>query len=185
MKTITKVIALLFLSVAILIACDSPTPQPTINPTDVSGTAIAIFKTEIAETLTAAPTSTPTFLWPTPSSIPPTQTPYFPTPFDRHDPEAVLQAFFDAWNRNDWVARESLRPSSNIPKTYDEPVKYVRIVEMTNTSSSPTEYVYKVRFEIDMNCTGCSMHDGTYGWYFYFKWDPNRDAWYISKYGYP
>jgi hypothetical protein len=142
-------------------------------------TSLAFAETEFVATLTAAPTSTSTFSPATPSPIPSTQTPYFPTPFDRHDPEAVLRAYFDAWDRQDWVAKDSLEYQKRVP----EPVDFVRVLEIQNISSSSTEYVFEVRFEIQVKAQGGSMHSGEYLWRYFLSWDPSRDTWYISNYG--
>lgn len=182
MKIIGGALTLFFLMAVMLTSCSSPASPPTISPTDMMETSMAMVRTEVVETLTAAPTSTPPFLPSTPSAIPPTETPYFPTPFDRHDPEAVLRAYFDAWNRNDWVARESLRPVSNV-RVVPEQVDWIRVLEIETISSSPTEYVYSVVFEIQVKGQGISMHNGRYAWKYYLTWDPNRDTWYISNYG--
>jgi hypothetical protein len=182
MKIIGGAFALPFLMIVMLTSCSSPTSPAAINSTDVMETSMAMVGKEVVETLTAAPTSPPAFLPSTPSPIPPTQTPYFPTPFDRHDPAAVLRAYFDAWNRNDWVARESLRPVSKV-RVVPEQVDWIRILEVESISSSPTEYVYRVVFEIQVTGQGISMHSGRYGWKYYLTWDPNRDTWYISNYG--
>ncbi len=175
---IIKAIITLCLTI-VLAACNSLTSTPAINPTDVMETSMAMVKTEIVATLTAAPTNTPTFSPLAPSPIPPTQTAYFPTPFDRHDPEAVLQAYFDAWDRQDWVAMASLER-----ERAPEPVGFVRILEIKQISSSPTESVYSVRFEIQVKVQGGSMHSGEYLWTYYLTWDPNRDTWHITNYGY-
>ena len=60
------------ISVLVLTAC-GPTPEPTMSPADVQGTAMAAAMTMVAETQAAIPTATPI-----PPTEPPTATP-FPT----------------------------------------------------------------------------------------------------------
>ena len=168
-----------FLVATVFTSCSGRTASPTLSPTDVMETSMAFVKTEIVETLTAASTSTPTFSLPTPSPIPATQIPYFSTPLDRHNPEAVLRAYFDAWDRQDWTAKDSLESHQRAP----EPVGFVNILEIKKISSSPTECIYKVRFDIEVKVQGGSMHSGQYLWTYYLTWDPNRDTWYIRDYG--
>jgi hypothetical protein len=177
MRILNKAIALLFLLLGLLTSCNTSMPQPVIDATDVMETSMALVKTEIVGTLTAASTSTSTLSAPTP--IPPTPTVVFPVTFDRHDPESVLRAYFDAWDRNDWAAMASLER-----ERAPEPVDFVRILVIKEISSSSTEYVYEVGFEIQVIGQGVSMHSGRYGWKYYLTWDPNRDTWFISNYGY-
>ena len=164
-----------------LTSCDGFKSTPTISSTDVMETAMSTVKTAVVETQIAAPTITPSpqlliLLMPTP--IPPTQTPYFPVPFDSHDPEAVLRTYFDAWNRNDSNACQSLGGRCG------EPVEFVHILEIKLTSSSQTECVYSILFDIKVKGQGGSMHNGHYLWNYYLTWDTNRDTWYISNYGF-
>src|SRR5262245_20644701 len=167
-----------FLITITLIACTSPVSPPRIDPTDVVETSMVVVQTIIAETMTAVPTGTATFSPPVPSPIPSPQPPYFATPVDLHDPEAVLRAYFEAWDRQDWDAMAYLE-RDRAP----EPVEFVRILELKKISSSPTKYVYEVRFEIQVKGQGVSMHTGQYLWTYFLTWVPNRDMWYISNYG--
>lgn len=168
MKAIIKTI-ILFTLVITLASCNASapksreTPIPTVTslPTSTSTTE----PTDMASPLLATP-------------IPPTQTPYFPVPFNHHDPEAVLRAYFDAWNRNDWKACESLGGRCN------EPVESVRILEIHGSCEYLTECIYSVLFEIKVVGKGVSMHTGQYPWSYYLTWDANRDTWYISNYGF-
>jgi hypothetical protein len=144
-------------------------------------TSMALVKTEIVGTLTAAPTSTPSFSPATPSPIPPTPTVVFPIPLDRRDPEAVLRAYFEAWDRNDWVIQNALtygRP------TAPEPVEWLDVLEIKHISSSPTECEFSVWFEIQVKGQGVSMHSAKYFWRYHLIWDPNHDSWYIVGWGY-
>lgn len=83
----------------------------------------------------------------TPSPIPSTQTPFLPILVDRHDPEAVLRAYFDAWGQSNWLALASFM-DEKYGRIVGNPVDSVRILEIQLISSSPTDYVYSVLFDI-------------------------------------
>mgnify|MGYP001224190156 CR=1 FL=1 len=177
-KTISRALPLFFLTAVALTSCSGLTATSTINPTDVSDTAIAVFKTEIAATLTAAPTNMPTFSQLTPSSIPPTQTPSY----DRHDPEAVIRAWFDAWQRRDGHMMDLLRGTDTNGHYAFEPTDSIKILEI-KLESSPSEAkrIYQVWYDIQY--TNPNMGSGKKQWRFYLTWDSNRDAWIITNYG--
>lgn len=101
---------------------------------------------------------------------------------NRRDPAAVLQAYFDAWERNDWATQASLL-DQKYPNIVPEPVKSLNVIEIQTLSSQPTEKVYAVTFEIEVKGEGVSMHSGQYGWTFYISHDPKRDEWVITNYG--
>ena len=162
-----------------LSSCSSFT-VPATSLTDTMGTAVGVTKTAVIETQIVFPTNTSA----PPSSTLPTFTPSVETnhisvSFDSHEPEAVLRAYFDAWNRNDWDTMTYLE-SQRVP----EPVEFVHILEIQQISSSETECVYSVLFEIKVKGQGGSMHNGQYPWNYYLTWDENRDTWYISNYGF-
>ena len=145
-------------------------------------TSMSFVKTEIVETLTAIPTSTASPQPPTPVTptlIPPTPTVIFPVSLDRHDPEAVLRAYFDAWTRNDWVIKNALTFGQAITP---EPVDSLEILEFKSISSSPTEYVYSVWFEIQVKGQGISLHSGKYFRKYHLIWVPDHDSWYVTGY---
>ena len=139
---------------------------------------MSFVKTEIVETLTAIPTSTASPQPPTPVTptlIPPTHTPFSTIPFDRHDPESVVRAYFDAWNRNDWATRDALARQK---MTYGT-VEYVHILEIKNVSPSPTEPIYTVVLEIKPE----GYEVTTIRQRFHLSWDAQGDTWYISNFG--
>jgi len=101
---------------------------------------------------------------------------------NRHDPAAMLQAYFDAWERNDWTTQASL-----LDKKYrnmvPEPVESLNIIEIQTISSQPIEKVYVVTFEIQVKEQGVVLHSGQYEWTFYIAWDSSRVEWVITNYG--
>jgi hypothetical protein len=68
-----KHIWMFFAIAALVLTACGPTPEPTMSPADVQGTAMAAAMTMVAETQAAIPTATPI-----PPTEPPTATP-FPT----------------------------------------------------------------------------------------------------------
>ena len=78
------------IAVLVLVAACGPTPEPTMNPADVQGTAMAVALTMVSETQAAMPTAT---------AIPPTEAPTatpFPTntvpPLSLASPTQLSQA---------------------------------------------------------------------------------------------
>jgi hypothetical protein len=185
-KIISKTIIPLFLVAVMLASCNGSILTPTISPTDVMETAMSTVTATVVETQVAIPTTTsspqpPTPIPPTPVS--PTQTPFFPVSVDRHDPESVLRAYFDAWGRSDWSTQQSLMDELYADMS-PEPVDSIRILEIQRVSSSPTECVYSVLFDIQVKGQGVSMHSGQVRWNYYLTWYADRDSWLISNYGY-
>jgi hypothetical protein len=68
-----KYIWIIFVVAVLALTACGPTPEPTMSPADVQGTAMAAAMTMVAETQAAIPTATPI-----PPTEPPTATP-FPT----------------------------------------------------------------------------------------------------------
>jgi hypothetical protein len=102
---------------------------------------------------------------------------------DRHQPEAVLHAYFDAWARNDIDAQKSFM-TGNYAGLVREPVTSLRVLSVTsNDGGSPNTRVYSVDFEIKLDGHGISMDDGRYRWTYTLTWDAARDSWLISNYG--
>jgi hypothetical protein len=101
---------------------------------------------------------------------------------DRNDPESVLRAHFDAWDRNDWSFRASMM-DERYGHITPEPVEYVRLLELQPVpdSSSP-DRTYQVVFEIKVKSIG-SMDSGRYHWTYTLSWDANRGSWLITNYG--
>jgi hypothetical protein len=100
---------------------------------------------------------------------------------DRNDPESVLRAYFEAWDRKDWSFQASLMMGERKP-TPDE-VESVRLFELhlISDSSSP-DRTYQVSFEIKLKKPG-SMNSGQYSWTYTLSWDANRGSWLITNYG--
>ena len=179
MKIICGALILFFLIGMILTSCNGLASPPTINPTDVMETSMSMVRTEVVATLTAAPTSTPTFSPVTPSLIPPTQTPSY----DRHDPEVVLRAWFDALEQKDAEMMDLLHGTNTHGAYAFESTKSIEILEIQLiSSSSAAERVYRVWFDIQY--TDPLKKSGKTQLTFYLTWDANRDAWIITNYGY-
>jgi hypothetical protein len=106
-----------------------------------------------------------------------------PVTVDRQDPESVLRAYFDAWERSDWSAQASFM-DENYAGMEPEPVDLIRILQIQPVlSSSLIERTYHVIFEIQVKGQGVSMHNGRYDWSYYLTWDATRSSWLISNYG--
>lgn len=102
---------------------------------------------------------------------------------DRHNPESVLRAYFDAWNRSDWSAQQSFM-DDKYAQMIPEPVTSLRILKLQSISpSSLAQHSYQVIFEITVKGQGVSMQSGQYNWSYYLTRDAKRDSWLISNYG--
>ena len=102
---------------------------------------------------------------------------------DRHNPESVLRAYFDAWERSDWSDQASFM-DEKYAHMMPEPVDSIRILEIQSIpSSSLTERTYYVKFEIKVKGQGVSMQSGQYDWSYYLTWDAKRGSWLITNYG--
>ena len=135
-------------------------------------------------TLTPAPALTTTQVPQSKAtSVLSTQTPPVPVTVDRRNPESVLRAYFDAWQRSDWPVQASMM-SANYAQMAPEPVDSISIMEIQPLSSSSlTERIYHVTFEIKVKGPGVSMHNGRYEWSYYLTWDAKRGSWLITNYG--
>ncbi len=102
---------------------------------------------------------------------------------DRKDPESVLRAYFEAWNRNDESTRASMMADMYAHMT-PEPVESIRILELQPLpDSSESERNYRVVFEIKVKGSGVSMNSGQYDWTYTLSWDATRGSWLITNYG--
>jgi hypothetical protein len=102
---------------------------------------------------------------------------------DRRDPESVLRAYFDAWERSDWSAQASLM-DDKYSQMAPEPVDSIRLLDIQSIpDASSTERTYRVIFEIKVKGRGVSMRSGRYDWQYYLSWDAQRDSWLITNYG--
>ena len=54
---------------------------------------------------------------------------------DRHDPEAVLRAYFDAWARGDWPAQTTLM-DEKYGRMEPEPLDSIRILDIKLLSNA-------------------------------------------------
>ncbi len=106
-----------------------------------------------------------------------------PPGVDRHDPKAVLNAYFAAWARGDLATQVSFM-DAKYARLALEPVDSLRllVVNLIATPSS-SERTYHVVFEIRVKGTGVSMQSGRYDWTYYLTWEPRRDSWLITNYG--
>jgi len=173
-----------FLVAVVLTSCNSFVSTATASPTDVMETAVALAWTEVAETQASAPTATPSPPLPTPISstpIPPTQIPFFTFSVDRHDPESVIRAYFDAWVRSDSSAMASVLSHNNGYFIF-EPMNSISILEIKLISdSSSRERIYSVLYDVQWKVQEGS---GKIRWSFTLEWNANRDSWLIDHYGY-
>ena len=140
----------------------------------------------VVEAQEAIPTSTPypqsPILQATP--IPPLPTSSFS--FDRHDPESVILAFFDAWERRDGNTMASLQGQSYLQYAFSEPLDSIRVLEIKLISSpSQIERVYSATFDIQMKKgqDGLNLHNGQMQWTFTLEWNSSRDSWFITNHG--
>ncbi len=102
---------------------------------------------------------------------------------DRHDPEAVLRAYFAAWQRGDWSAQASFM-DDNYAGMDPEPLESLYLVEIVPLPApSSNERLYRVVFDIRVKGQGVSMRSGRYDWSYYLAWDAGRGSWLITNYG--
>lgn len=113
---------------------------------------------------------------------------------DRRDSDAVLQAYFAAWNHNDIVAQKSFMTASyRDTDWYSEPVDSITVVSATrldeksarlwSTGARGITRVYLVVFDYNPHGHGFSMERGRYTWTYILTWDAAHDSWLISNYG--
>ena len=103
---------------------------------------------------------------------------------DRHNPEAVLRAYFDAWANNDHDTQTSfMSPKYN--QLANEPVESLRVLSIAPADKgSATTRVFSVSFEVKLKGgQSVSMQDGRYVWTYTLQWDERHDSWVISNYG--
>jgi hypothetical protein len=103
---------------------------------------------------------------------------------DRHDPEAVLRAYFAAWGRNDTEVQKSFM-TTDYANLIREPVDSLRVLAVsTKDAASATTRVYSVSVEINLSGgRSISMISGRYDWTYTLKWDAARESWLIANYG--
>lgn len=102
---------------------------------------------------------------------------------NRHNPESVLRAYFDAWERGDWSVQTSLM-DEKYAQMEPEPVDSIRILNIRPiSSSSTTERIYQVIFDIKVKGPGVSMPSGRNDWKYVLTWNEQRGSWLITDYG--
>jgi hypothetical protein len=102
---------------------------------------------------------------------------------DRHDPEAVLNAYFAAWASNDTKAQTSFMAPTGA-ELAREPVESLHVLNITPDGASATKRVYSVTFEVKFEGgRSVSMESGEYRWTYTLAWDATRDSWLIVNYG--
>jgi hypothetical protein len=105
---------------------------------------------------------------------------------DRHDPEAVLRAYFAAWARNDSDAQKSFMAATYSKLTFArEPVDSLHLLSVAVTdATSPTKRFYSVSFDVTFaGGRSISMENGRYYWTYTLNWDATRNSWLIADYG--
>jgi hypothetical protein len=103
---------------------------------------------------------------------------------DRRDPDAVLNAYFAAWARNDTIAQTSFM-TPNYAGLAREPVESLRVLNITPADgASATKRVYAVTFEVRFKGgRSVSMESGHYNWTYTLTWNATRDSWLVANYG--
>jgi hypothetical protein len=104
---------------------------------------------------------------------------------NRHQPEQVLRAYFDAWAHNDDAGQKSFLTSKWADvEFYPEPVESLHLVLMKPVDgASATTCDFDVSFEIKFQGRGFSMESGAYTWRYYLTWDATRESWLVADYG--
>jgi hypothetical protein len=109
-----------------------------------------------------------------------------PTPspsVDRTDPEAVLRAYFAAWQGGDW-ARQASFMDKRYANMEPEPLRSLRVVSLALRDKSSKVSVFDVVFEITVKGDGVSMQDGSYRWSYELTWNAQEKSWLITNYGF-
>ena len=113
---------------------------------------------------------------------------------DRQNPDAVLRAYFKAWNRNDVASQKSFMVAKYADADwYPEPIESVTLVSarpldpkdarLWSTGASEATRTYVVIFDYNPRGQGFSMKRGRYTWTYTMTWDAQRASWLISNYG--
>jgi hypothetical protein len=113
---------------------------------------------------------------------------------DRRDPDAVLRAYFVAWDHNDTDTQKSFMAARyREADWYSEPVGSVTLVSakvldeqsarLWSTGAPDANRVYQVVFDYNPEGRGFSMARGRYTWTYTLTWDGERSSWLISNYG--
>ena len=113
---------------------------------------------------------------------------------DRRDPDAVLRAYFVAWDHNDTASEKSFMAASyREADWYPEPVDSVKVVSaklldersarLWSKGAPDATRVYLVVFDYNPQGRGFSMERGRYTWTYTLTWDAESSSWLISNYG--
>ncbi len=116
----------------------------------------------------------------TPSSA--SATPTASASVDRSDPEAVLRAYFAAWESGDWASQASFM-DKKYADLVPEPLESLRIVSLEMRTKSSKLCIFDVVFEIAVEGDGVSMQDGSYQWSYELTWNAAQKSWLITNYG--
>ena len=102
---------------------------------------------------------------------------------DRANPEAVIRAYFDAWERGDWEGQAAFMDemyAGMVP----EPLESIRVLSIEPLGDpSTTRRVYAVSFDIQVKGQPVSMVSGHYDWTYELTWDDQQGSWLITNYG--
>jgi hypothetical protein len=102
---------------------------------------------------------------------------------NRSDPENVLRAYFDAWEKGEWEVQLSMMDEKYKGMT-PEPVNKLNIISIKPiTSITKEDNNYRVIFDIEVVGGGVSMNTGRYDWNYYLRWNEIRKSWLIINYG--
>jgi Domain of unknown function (DUF4829) len=102
---------------------------------------------------------------------------------DRANPEAVIRAYFDAWERGDWEGQAAFM-DGNYADMVPEPLESIRVLAIRPLGDpSTTRRVYAVSFDIKVKGQPVSMESGHYDWTYELTWDNQQGSWLITNYG--
>jgi hypothetical protein len=105
-----------------------------------------------------------------------------PASVDRRDPEAVLRAYFSAWQRGAWDEEASYM-SETFSHMEPEPAKSLQVDDVRLLESSASHRLFDVTFDFTPAGDPISMDAGQYGWTYDLNWDAGRQSWIITNYG--
>jgi hypothetical protein len=175
-KLIDNPFVRLILAAGLLTSCNGPASESAEASTEVMVTA----SLTVQPTLTATALEKPVVRLPA-SPFPPTPIPFFTFPVDRHDPESVIRAYFDAWERSDSLAMASVLSSKFGQNFIFEPLDSMEVLNIELISDpSATERIYSVLYDAQWKD---QPETNPTRWRFRLNWDPKRESWIIIGYG--
>jgi hypothetical protein len=102
---------------------------------------------------------------------------------ERKNPEIVLRAYFDAWERGEWQIQQSMMDEKYLGMA-PESVENITIISINPIASYTKEdHNYRVILNIEVVGQGVSMQTGKYDWNYYLRWNDKRNSWLIITYG--